>query len=153
MGGESHQMGKRRLEIYSPKFFSWFSKVSTGNLLGVNVKQVNLPQTVTQLELESEIRSHNNMDAIQLMHPLPSHIDLSKALLSMQEGQCVDNWNYNGRSSGCIPLTPSAVFRMLEFYDIDVASKRVTVIGRGRLVGKPLATALLEKDAVVSIAH
>jgi len=151
--GESHQMGKRRLEVYSPKFHSWFSKVDTGEFLGVDVKQVNLPTTITQSELEAEIRSHHNMDAIQLMYPLPDHIDLQRALSSMKEDQCVDNWNYNGSSSGDMPLTPSAVFRMLEFYGVEVAGKRVTVIGRGKLVGAPLVTALMDRDATVSLAH
>ena len=52
-----------------------------------------------------------------------------------------------------MPVTPEAVLELLAQGGVDLASSHVVVIGRSRIVGAPLAHALLAADATVSVAH
>ena len=66
--------------------------------------------------------------------------------------------NYNSGSlfkdnSGIIPCTVKGIGYLLNYYNIDVASKDVTIIGRSNIVGKPLASYLINKDATVTLCH
>ncbi len=54
---------------------------------------------------------------------------------------------------GFIPATAKGVLSLLNEYDIDVVGKRVCIIGRSVLVGKPIALVMLAKDATVTICH
>ena len=52
-----------------------------------------------------------------------------------------------------IPCTSKAVIEILDFYNIDLTSKKVTVVGRSNIVGKPLIPQLLQKNATLTICH
>lgn len=52
-----------------------------------------------------------------------------------------------------IAATPKGIIKMLEYENIDVAGKNIVVIGRSKIVGRPLALALLNMDATVTITH
>jgi methylenetetrahydrofolate dehydrogenase (NADP+) / methenyltetrahydrofolate cyclohydrolase len=54
---------------------------------------------------------------------------------------------------GLRPCTPAGVISMLDFYGISLEGKRVVIINRSQLVGKPLAALMLERNATVTIAH
>ena len=54
---------------------------------------------------------------------------------------------------GLLPATAQSVIRILDFYGIDVLSKKVLVIGRSQSVGLPIALGLLKKNAEVTIVH
>jgi len=60
---------------------------------------------------------------------------------------------FSGDSSGYAPCTPEAVIELLDFYGIDLKGKKVTLIGRSMVVGKPLAILLLQRHATVTICH
>ena len=51
------------------------------------------------------------------------------------------------------PATPKGIMTLLEHYKINVEGKHVVIIGRSEIVGKPLATMMLDKDATVTICH
>lgn len=50
-----------------------------------------------------------------------------------------------------IPATPLAILKLLDYYDVDIESKNITIIGRSNLLGKPLAAALLNRNATVTV--
>lgn len=52
-----------------------------------------------------------------------------------------------------LPCTPQGIFTLLNEYKIDVEGKHVVIIGRSNIVGKPLALAMLNKNATVTICH
>jgi len=52
-----------------------------------------------------------------------------------------------------VPATSKGIMSLLDFYTIPVSGKRVAIVGRSLLVGKPLAQLLLKRDATVTIAH
>jgi len=60
---------------------------------------------------------------------------------------------FSGDESGFAPCTSEAVMEVLAHYGIDLNGKRVTVVGRSMVVGKPLSMLLLKKNATVTICH
>ena len=58
-----------------------------------------------------------------------------------------------GKDMGYAPCTPSACMKVLEHYGIDCTGKKVVVIGRSQVVGKPAAMMLLKKNATVTVCH
>lgn len=50
-----------------------------------------------------------------------------------------------------IPATPLAIIKLLYYYNVDIESKNITIIGRSNLLGKPLAAALLNRNATVTV--
>lgn len=60
---------------------------------------------------------------------------------------------YRGRLYKDTPCTAEAIIRILDYYDIPIASKHAVVIGRSERVGKPTAMLLLARDATVTVCH
>jgi len=131
--------------------------------LGINCRVFEYPESMTQDELIGEIEKINADDTVHgilLFRPLPKHIDESviKHVLSPKKDiDCLNPENvakvFEGDETGFAPCTPVAVMEILEHYGIDVKGKRVTVIGRSLVVGKPLSMLLLKKHATVTICH
>ncbi len=151
--------GDRRVEIYSNKRNSWFNKTSTGDNHGFDVKEIDLPENTTTEELLSQIYLSKDFDGIQLMWPLPEHIDSGKAYSAISADQDVDGAHYIGQlemdptSSPLPPVTPAAAIELMDKYNIDPKGKNVLVVGRSRIVGSPVAHMLRAKDAAVTVAH
>ena len=130
---------------------------------GAKVETIELPLTVTQDELEEVIKSLNNdmsVHGVLLFRPLPKSLDeiRIKSLLSEEKDvDCLTSANdahlFAGDKKGYPPCTPQAVMEILEHYDIDLTGKKVTVVGRSMVVGKPVAMLLLAKNATVTICH
>ena len=131
--------------------------------VGAKVETIELPLTVTQEELENVIKSLNedaSVHGVLLFRPLPKHLDENrmKALLTEEKDvDCLTSANdahlFAGDKKGYPPCTPQAVVEILDYYDIDVTGKKVTVVGRSMVVGKPAAMLLLAKNATVTICH
>lgn len=131
--------------------------------LGIKCKVYEYPETFTQDELIGEIEKINRDDSIHgilLFRPLPEQIDenVIKYVISPDKDiDCLNPVNvakvFEGDETGFAPCTPEAVIDMLEHYNIDVKGKKVAVIGRSLVVGKPLSMLLLKKHATVTICH
>ena len=149
----------RRIKIYSNNQNSWFNKTSTGESNGFNVKEINLPDITTTEELLSEIYKSTDFDGIQLMWPLPDHIDSGRAYNAIEIDRDVDGAHFIGQieidasSSPLPPVTPAAAMELVDNYNIDLKGKNVLVVGRSRIVGSPMAHMLRARDAVVTVAH
>jgi len=91
--------------------------------------------------------------------PLPSHIDANVVLNAISpvkdvDGLTIVNQGKLMNNQDCIvPATPKGVMTLLQRYFIEIAGKNAVVIGRSKLVGKPLALLLLDKNATVTVAH
>lgn len=131
--------------------------------VGARVETIELPFTVTQEELEKVILSLNedtSVHGVLLFRPLPKPLDETriKSLLSEEKDvDCLTSANdahlFAGDKKGYPPCTPQAVMEILEHYGIDLTGKKVTVVGRSMVVGKPVAMLLLSKNATVTICH
>src|SRR5713101_4404209 len=117
---------------------------------------------ITQSGLHQRIAKLANdpaIDGILLQMPLPDGLDADQALEQIPPHKDVDGLHpYNaGRlaqgNPTFIPATPLGVLELLRREGIDPTSKRAVVVGRSRLVGRPLALLLLQNHSTVTIAH
>lgn len=121
-----------------------------------------MPETISQEAIEKSIVKMNNdssIDGILIQLPLPSHIDTTKLLELVAPEKDVDGFHpFNvGRLTtgldGFVPCTPLGVMDLLNEYNIDVKGKNCVVVGASNIVGKPMASLLLNADATVEICH
>lgn len=117
---------------------------------------------VTQADLNKRIQALANdasIDGILVQMPLPDGLDPDEALEQIPPHKDVDGLHpYNaGRlaqgNPTFIPATPLGVLELLRREHIDPTGRRAVVVGRSRLVGRPLALLLLQNHATVTIAH
>lgn len=131
--------------------------------VGALVDVITLPNDTTQQQLESTVLSLNKDDTVHgilLFRPLPKHLSEEKIQILIDErkdADCMGTANikhvFAADKQGFPPCTPQAVMELLSFYGIDLAGKKVAIVGRSLVVGKPLAMLMLSKNATVKICH
>lgn len=133
---------------------------------GMRSRVVRLPADSTQQQVHDTVRSLNSnsdIDGIIVQQPLPAHID-SKALLEVisprkdVDGFTPDNIGRLALGMDCLPpATPAGIIELLRRNGITTRGKRVAVIGRSNIVGRPMASLLIQKglmaDATVTVCH
>ena len=122
-----------------------------------------LPVDVTEeklIETLNECNEDDDIHGILLFRPLPKHLDEKKIVELVNprkdvDCMCLTNIAHTFAQSGLghEPCTPRAVMEMIDFYNIDLTGKKVVVVGRSMVVGKPLAMMLLKKNATVIMCH
>jgi methylenetetrahydrofolate dehydrogenase (NADP+)/methenyltetrahydrofolate cyclohydrolase len=121
-----------------------------------------MPNDISQVAIENTIKMMNNnpnIDGILIQLPLPKQIDTTKILELVEPSKDVDGFHpYNvGRLTtgldGFVPCTPLGVMKLLDEYNIDVKGKNCVVVGASNIVGKPMASLLLNANATVEICH
>ena len=131
--------------------------------VGIAIRQIVLPETVSQEALLAEIAQINADDSIHgclMLRPLPRHIDDSVAREALLPEKDIDGITegslagvFAGTKRGFPPCTAQACMEMLAYYNIDPAGKNAVVIGRSLVIGKPVAMMLLQQNATVTICH
>ncbi len=137
--------------------------IKRAETVGVAVKQIVLPETVSQESLLAEIERINADDTIHgclMLRPLPRHIDDLRAREALLPEKDIDGITegslagvFAGTHRGFPPCTAQACMEILSYYGIDPAGKRAVVIGRSLVIGKPVAMMLLGQNATVTICH
>lgn len=132
-------------------------------LVGIAVRQVILPETVTQSELLAEIETINGDGGIHgclIFLPLPGHLDEEGVRKALSPAKDVDGITagslgavYAGTGDGFAPCTAQACVELLRHYEIPLQGKRVTVVGRSLVIGKPVSMLLLNENATVTVCH
>lgn len=134
---------------------------------GIESTLIELPATVTQSALLKEIERLNKdetIDGILVQLPLPNHIDEKVVTRAIDPEKDVDGFHplnvgklLLGEEGGFIPCTPHGILVLLQRAKIPVEGKRVVIVGRSNIVGKPLAALLMQKkphaNATVTVAH
>ncbi|MCI3920188.1 bifunctional methylenetetrahydrofolate dehydrogenase/methenyltetrahydrofolate cyclohydrolase FolD [Paenibacillus sp. TRM 82003] len=130
--------------------------------LGFYSEVHRLSADTTQDELVGLIRLLNasaEIHGILVQKPLPTHIDEKAVIGEIDVRKDVDGFhpisvgNLLIGDDGFVPCTPAGVIEMLKACDISVDGKRVAVIGRSNIVGKPMAALLIRENATVTICH
>lgn len=123
-----------------------------------------LPADVSQARLEqliTELNDSDDVDGILVQLPLPDGLDSERIVTSIDPAKDVDGLHPHnlgllvlGRP-GLRPCTPSAIMRILDEHQVEVAGRTAVVIGRSFLVGRPLSLMLSARgvDATVTMAH
>jgi len=134
--------------------------------LGMYSEVIRRPADIAQdelLKIVTDLNANDQVHGILVQSPLPSHIDEMTVTLNIDPAKDVDGFHpYNvgmmliGRP-GLLPCTPHGIVKLLEYYELDPASKEVVVVGRSNIVGKPISAILVQKakwaNATVTIAH
>lgn len=141
-------------------YATFMEKVAKGANFGT--KLVQLPETATQEEVEAVIREFNEDTAIYgvlPLMPMPKHIDTEAVISALDPAKDIDGLTtYNiglvsSGKGGYVPCTPKACMAIIDHYGIDLAGKKVVVLGRSQVVGKPVALLALDRNATVTICH
>lgn len=106
----------------------------------------------------NEIKQDEKITGIMFQQPLPKKIfELINQIPPEKDIEGISELNmgrlFCGNKDVNIPCTSRAVIKTLEFYNIDLTGKNVTIVGRSNIVGKPLIPQLLEKNATVTVCH
>lgn len=138
-------------------------KIKFGERIGAPAELAKFPENTTQTELESkisELNADNSVHGIIIQIPIPNHLDKDKLIDLINWRKDVDGLSAiclkllsEGNPTGYIPATTKGVLTLLDYYNISVSGKKVIIIGRSFLVGKPTALAMLNRDATVTICH
>ncbi len=132
---------------------------------GIESRLHVLPESVTQEELFKLIDSLNNddcVDAILIQAPLPKHLSERDTFNRVSPDKDVDGFSSANLGLLCqedprafTACTPAGIMELLKRYEVPTAGKRVVVIGRSIIVGKPMALLLMKKgaDATVTVCH
>jgi len=130
--------------------------------VGMESLRLALPASTTTAQLIAEIDRLNadpNVHGILLQHPVPSHIDERHCFNRIAIEKDVDGVTVLGfgRMSMSEPAygsaTPAGIMRLLEHYKIPLEGKHAVVVGRGPILGKPMAMMLLNANSTVTICH
>ncbi|MFH0738207.1 MAG: bifunctional 5,10-methylenetetrahydrofolate dehydrogenase/5,10-methenyltetrahydrofolate cyclohydrolase [Candidatus Micrarchaeota archaeon] len=138
-------------------------KIGKAASVGVEAKLERLGDEASEkdlLALVQKLNGDSSVDGFIVQSPIPRHIDYGHVVEAIDPKKDVDGWTsanigrmFLGVKETFMPATPIGIIRMLEHYGVDFRGKNATVIGRGNVVGKPLAFMLLERDATVTICH
>ncbi|MCT7757068.1 MAG: bifunctional methylenetetrahydrofolate dehydrogenase/methenyltetrahydrofolate cyclohydrolase, partial [Lactobacillus iners] len=130
--------------------------------IGINEQTIKFPGDIRQDELIDKIKELNadpHVDAIMVQLPIPEHINTRLVLEAIDPAKDADGFTpYNqGRmwqgQVNIIPATVRSIMTILDYYQLNVEGKNALIIGRSIIVGKPVASQLLARNATVTIAH
>ena len=141
-------------------------KIRACEQCGFKSTLLRFEDSVTEDELLQAINSLNDdesVDGFIVQLPLPKHINEQKIIEAIDYKKDVDGFHpiNVGRMSIGLPCfksaTPAGIIMLLERYNIDTKGKKCTVLGRSNIVGKPIATLLMQKgypgNATVTVCH
>jgi len=111
------------------------------------------------LELVGSLNGDPAVDGILVQMPLPGQIDTDEVVGTIDPRKDVDGLTAvsagllaQGRP-GLVPCTPQGVMELLRVADVEVAGAEAVIVGRSILVGRPLASLLVNASATVTVCH
>ena len=130
---------------------------------GLDVASYVFPQDISDEAFKKAFKDINEDDevtGILLLRPLPHTINEKNIENMIDPKKDLDGISpiniakvFAGDTSGFSPCTAEAVIEVLKAYDIELTGKRVTVVGRSMVVGKPVSMLLLKENATVTMTH
>ncbi len=130
---------------------------------GFAVRTLQLASSTRQdelLELVMRLNADGSVHGILVQLPLPAGIDARSVVRALDPKKDVDGLHPEnvaklvaGDPSGLRPCTPEGCLELCHRHGIELSGRRVVVLGRSMLVGKPVAMLALERHATVTICH
>jgi len=131
--------------------------------VGADVSVIELPIDIDENSFEETIKELNEdekVHGILVFRPLPKQLSDDRLKEIIRPDKDVDSISmvnaakvFAGDKTGYAPCTAQAVMELLAHYDVDLTGKRVVIVGRSLVVGKPLAMLMLAKNATVTVCH
>ena len=142
-------------------------KERTAARLGIRSETTVLPEDTPEaelLKLLAKLNADSRVHGVLVQAPLPSHIDETKVFSTVSPSKDVDGFHpvnvgrlMLGESGGFVPCTPGGVHELLIRSGTPIDGAEVVIIGRGNIVGKPMAAILCQKsgraNATVTLCH
>jgi methylenetetrahydrofolate dehydrogenase (NADP+)/methenyltetrahydrofolate cyclohydrolase len=141
------------------------NKIKACEEVGIESRVQRYDDTITEAELIDVVHDLNNDDSVDgfiVQLPLPDHINVDNILAEIDYRKDVDGFtpiNLGRMFAGLscyLPATPKGILKIIQDYNISISGKKVVIIGRSNIVGKPLAAMLSQKqygNAVVTLLH
>ena len=139
------------------------NKLKAAEKVGIVADVVCLPADVSQQVLGDKIVELNHDNAVHgivVQQPLPEGLSIDEVVEKIAPEKDVDGFGISNigklvqnLGDGIIAATPKAVLNMLVSTGVALAGKHAVIIGRSKIVGRPLAALLLNHDCTVTVAH
>lgn len=142
------------------------NKVKACEACGFKSTLIRYEADVTEAELLAKVEELNqdaDVDGFIVQLPLPKHISEQKVIEAIDYRKDVDGFHpiNVGRLAIGLPCyvsaTPNGIIELLRRYNIETSGKKCVVLGRSNIVGKPMATLMMQKanpgDATVTVCH
>ncbi|MDR0752504.1 MAG: bifunctional methylenetetrahydrofolate dehydrogenase/methenyltetrahydrofolate cyclohydrolase [Mycoplasmataceae bacterium] len=141
------------------------NKLKLAQELKIKGELIKLKEDIEENELISIIKKLNDsrdVNGILVQLPLPNHINENNIIETINPIKdvdcfCLQNvgklWTVKKDFNGILPCTPAGVIEMLKRSNIEIKGKKVAIIGRSNIVGKPLAALCLLENATPIICH
>lgn len=135
------------------------NKIIFAQKIGIKTKLIKHEPEVTTDKLIDEISLLNQDEEITgiiVQLPLPKHLNSDLITQAISPLKDVDGFHSSNigkaylNQESLLSATPSAIMKMLNFYDVDVAGKNIVVVGSSNYVGKMIAVLLINKGATVT---
>jgi len=148
----------------SPSWIYIRHKQKIAERLGIDIKIISLDEHLSTQEVIQVAKNANlddSCDAILFQLPLSPQVNAEAVLNLIDPEKDVDGLSvYNqgllakgNLEQAIIPCTPLGIIRLLKYYGVSLQAKRMLIIGRSTLVGRPLGLYALSENATVTIAH
>lgn len=157
------RVGERKDDLAYEK-----SAIKRCEKVGIKVINIILANDCTQEELLSKIKKagdDENIHGILLMRPLPKHLNEYEACEAVPAAKDVDGItkgsmaavysakNLSQIENGFAPCTARSVLEILHYYNVNLEGKKVIIVGRSLVIGKPVSMLLLGENATTVICH
>lgn len=138
------------------------NKIKACEKVGIQSVHIVLDKEISQKELEDKVKDlacDDNINGILVQLPLPDGFDSDSVIKLIPQNKDVDGLTKGNVADlvmgekGIVPCTPKGVMDLLKYYGIEVSGKRVAIIGRSMLVGKPLFSLMTNANATVTLCH
>lgn len=138
------------------------NKIKYCSEVGIETKVYNLDNDTNEnelIDLINKLNNDKNVTGIILQSPIPTHLDFDKCSSLIDSNKDVDGftstnvYNLYLNKKSILPCTVKGIIKLLEHYNIPIEGANVVIVGRGNIVGKPLALALENRNATVTLCH
>ena len=140
------------------------NKEKVCKLVGVKYEEHRFSNKIKQEDLLNEIKKLNNdktVTGFMVQLPLPKHIQVSEVIKAINPKKDVDGFHncnigkmfIDENSNDLLPATPLGIIKLLDAYNIAIEGKEVVVVGRSNIVGKPISSMMLNRNATVTTCH
>ena len=138
------------------------AKEKACNEAGIYFKHLKYDINVLEKEIINKIIELNNdeyVNGILVQLPLPSNLNEQRIINHITSSKDVDGLNdinvgrLTNNKDGMVPCTAAGIIKLLETYEVPIEGANVVVVGRSKLVGRPLVSLFLKYDATVTVCH
>lgn len=112
------------------------------------------------VEIVERLNEDESVNGILVQLPLFKHMDMDEVLDSISDKKDVDGFHpltlgklFIGEKETFISCTPKGIMTILDDIGVDCEGKHAVIVGRSRIVGKPISQLLLKRGATVTICH